>query len=105
MEKLYREFNKDDFEILAVSIDASGAGIVKPLVQKYNLSFPALLDPEGSIKPTYQVTGVPESFIIDQQGLIAKKIIGATDWNSPEVVRFFQNLIQKSSSKDKAPPG
>ena len=102
MEKLYREFNKDDFEILAVSIDASGAGIVKLFVKKYNLSFPALLDPEGSIKPTYQVTGVPESFIIDQQGVFAKKIIGAADWSSPGVFRFLRNLLQKTSAKNKA---
>ena len=102
MEKLYQEFNQDDFEILAVSIDALGAGVVKPFMQTYNLTFPALLDPEGTIKPAYQVTGVPESFIINQQGVLTKKIIGAADWSSPDVVRFFRDLIQKSSAKDKA---
>ena len=100
MEKLYQELDKEDFAILAVSIDALGAGVVKPFMQAYNLTFPALLDPEGTIKTTYQVTGVPESFIIDQQGVLIKKIIGAADWNSPDVVRFFRNLIQKSTAKD-----
>ena len=71
-------------------------------MQKYNLTFPALLDSSGTIKPTYQVTGVPESFIIDRQGILAKKIIGVADWNSPDVVRFFRNLFQKSSVIDKA---
>ena len=100
MEKLYQILDKDDFEILAISIDALGADDVKPFMQKYNLTFPVLLDPEGTIKPAYQVTGVPESFIINRQGVLAKKIIGAADWDSPEVVGFFRNLIQQSSGKD-----
>ena len=102
MEKLYQEFNQDDFEILAVSIDALGTEVVEPFMQKYNLTFPALLDPEGTIKPIYQVTGVPESLIIDRRGVLAKKIIGAAHWDLPEVVGFFRNLIQKSSGKDTA---
>jgi peroxiredoxin len=64
-------------------------------MQKYQLTFPALLDPQGSIKASYGATGIPESFIIDRQGLLVKKVIGAIDWSSPEVFRFFSNLIQQ----------
>jgi peroxiredoxin len=102
MEKLYQEFKDDNFEILAVSIDALGAEVVGPFMQKYNLTFPALLDSEGTIRQSYQVTGVPESFIIDQQGVLAKKIIGAADWSSPGVLSFFRNLLQNASAKNKA---
>jgi len=102
MEKLYQEFKDDNLEILAVSIDALGAKVVGPFMQKYNLTFPALLDPEGTIRQSYQVTGVPESFIIDQQGVLAKKIIGAADWSSPGVLSFFRNLLQNASAKNKA---
>ena len=102
MEKLYQEFKDDNLEILAVSIDALGAEVVGPFMQKYNLTFPALLDPEGTIRQSYQVTGVPESFIIDQQGVLAKKIIGAADWSSPGVLSFFRNLLQNASAKNKA---
>ena len=95
MQKLYQEFKDDDFEILAVSIDAPGAGVVAPFMQKYNLTFPALLDSEGTIRESYGATGIPESFIIDRRGILIKKIIGAADWSTPEVFRFFGNLLQK----------
>ena len=95
MERLYRILRGESFEILAVSIDASGAGAVAPFMKKYGLSFPALLDPEGTIQQLYDTTGVPESFIIDKKGIVVKKFIGATDWAAPEVVRFFRGLIQK----------
>ena len=94
METLYKEFKGENFEILAVSIDALGARAVAPFMKKYNLSFPALLDPEGTIKSLYQTPGVPESFIIDQQGIVVEKIIGPRNWAAPEVVRYFRDLLK-----------
>lgn len=94
MEALYKEFKGENFEILAISIDAMGAKAVAPFIKKYNLSFPALLDPEGTTKISYQTTGVPESFIINKQGIIVEKIIGPRNWVAPEVVRYLRDLIR-----------
>lgn len=98
MEKLYKEFKGQHFEILAVSIDEVGGEAVAPFMKKYKLTFPALLDPEGSIKALYGVTGIPETFIIDAAGMVIGKIIGPRDWDTPEVFRFFRKLIQQSRS-------
>lgn len=95
MEKLYQEFKGDDFEILAISIDTLGIKAVTPFMKKYKLTFPALIDTEGEIKTLYKATGIPESFIIDKEGILIKKIIGARNWASPQVFRFFRDLIQK----------
>jgi peroxiredoxin len=96
MEKLYQELNGENFEILAVSIDALGTKAVAPFMKKYNLSFPALMDPDGTIKTLYQTSGVPESFIVNQEGFLVQKIIGPRDWATPAVVGFFRDLLQAS---------
>ena len=96
MEKLYQTLKADGFEILAVSMDESGAPTVRPFMEKHQLNFPALTDTEGAIKSLYQTTGVPESFIIDKDGVIVEKVIGPRDWASPGAVRFFRNLIQRN---------
>jgi peroxiredoxin len=93
MEKLYQELGGDGFEILAVSIDESGAQDVLPFMKKHKLSFPALIDPEGTIKSLYKTTGVPESFVIDKDGTLLEIVIGPRDWSAPEVIRYFRNLI------------
>ncbi len=93
MEKLYQEMKGEDFEILAVSIDVQGAKIVIPFIEKYKLSFPALIDSGGRIKRLYQTTGVPETFIIDKEGIIVQKIIGPRDWSSADAFRYFRNLL------------
>lgn len=95
MEKLYRKLKGKNFEILAVSIDESGLKAVAPFMKKSSLTFPALIDSKGTIKTVYGITGIPESFIIDQQGILIKKIVGPVDWATPRIFRFFSDLIQK----------
>jgi peroxiredoxin len=98
MERLYRAMKGEAFEILAVSIDTSGAGAVDPFMKKHMLSFIALTDPKSSIKNLYQTTGVPESFIIDKKGVIVEKVLGPRDWSSPGAISLFRELVQKNDN-------
>jgi peroxiredoxin len=95
MEKLYQELQGEGFEILAVSIDESGAQDMLPFMKKHKLSFPALIDSKGTLKELYQTTGVPESFIIDKDGILVEKVIGPRNWAIPEAIGFFRNLIRR----------
>ena len=98
MERLYQKLKAEDFIILAVSIDASGAKAVSPFVRDYKLSFPVLLDTKGKIQSLFETTGIPESFIIDKEGVLVQKIIGPRDWDSPDTILFLRNLIQMPRS-------
>jgi cytochrome c biogenesis protein CcmG/thiol:disulfide interchange protein DsbE len=98
MEKLYNQFKGHQFEILAVSIDGEGSKVVAPFMERLNLTFLALLDKKGKIRNIYGVTGIPESFIIDKNGIIIKKVIGPLDWAKPDVSRFFEELLQTPRS-------
>jgi peroxiredoxin len=93
MQKLYDRFKGEHFEILAVSIDGDGHKAVAPFMLKMNLTFPALLDPKEKIRALYGIRGVPESFIIDRNGILVETVIGPLDWATPKVFRFFQELI------------
>ena len=94
MEKLHQTLKDEGFQILAVSIDEGGAKAVIPFMEKHRLHFTALADDRGTVKNLYQTTGVPESFIIDKDGIIAEKVIGPRDWASPGAIRSFRYLIQ-----------
>ncbi len=95
MQKLYQKLKGENFEILAVRVDSKGAKVVAPFIKKYKLTFPALIDSMGTIKRIYKTTGVPESYIIDKDGILAKKVIGPIDWSQPDVLRLFRDMIQK----------
>lgn len=98
MERLHRELGPQGLRIVAVSVDAApGAvaggqvgGDVAEFARQLGLTFTIWHDPSGQIQRTYRTTGVPESFIIDRNGVIQKKVIGATEWDSgshPELIR------------------
>jgi peroxiredoxin len=99
MEKLYRQMQGQAFEILAVSIDILGAKAVAPFMAELKLNFPALLDPQGDVGTLYSTTGVPETFIVDPDGIITAKIIGARNWATPEAVQVFKELVGKPAGE------
>lgn len=94
MQRLYDQLKGEDFEILAISIDALGKQVVEPFAKKHNLTFPILLDPTGKIKKLYRTTGIPESFIVDKNGVLVLKVIGPQEWDSEEALRFFRGLLK-----------
>lgn len=93
LERLYQKLKGKPFEIVAVSVDSEGLDNVQPFVKKLGLSFPILMNTNGSIRQTYGTTGVPESFIIDQEGKIVRKIIGPLDWDQDKFVDSILDLI------------
>ncbi len=95
MQMLYEKFRGDDFEILAVSIDAAGGKAVAPYMKKHSYTFPALLDTSGSIQLLYGTTGVPESFIIDKKGKVAFVEIGPGDWTDPKRQSLIRGLTEE----------
>ena len=104
MERLYRELEEEDFEIVAVSVDAPSGqfdavgnpgGDIGAFADSLSLTFPILHDPEGRIQRIYQTTGVPESFVVGRDGMIYRKLIGPTEWDRPEYVDFFRRLLEE----------
>ncbi|MFQ5617033.1 MAG: TlpA disulfide reductase family protein, partial [Anaerolineales bacterium] len=93
MQRLYDRFHNRGLEVLAISIDALGTQVVAPFMQKYRLTFPALLDPEGTIERLYHTSGVPESFIVDKRGRLVEKVVGPRDWTHPQVIALFERLL------------
>ena len=95
MERLWRAFESTDFRVVAVSIDLEDSTVVTAFVKELGLSFDILHDQPGDIQRIYQTTGVPESFVIDRQGMIVKKVIGATQWNAPVNQILIRRLLDE----------
>ncbi len=96
MEVLYKNFEKDGLVILAVSIDrVTTKKDIPPFVKGLNLTFPVLVDSWGQTDKKYKLMGVPETYIIDQQGILREKIIGPRDWtvlaNLETISRLLKN--------------
>ncbi|MDD2500878.1 MAG: TlpA disulfide reductase family protein [Geobacter sp.] len=82
------------FQMVCVSVDEGGKKAVEEFFKNSGFSLPAYTDPSGQVAKTYGITGVPETFVIDKNGVIVKKVIGGLDWNSPEVLSFLEGLMK-----------
>ena len=103
MQRLYRQLQPDGLKIVAVSIDAApgkldldgrAGGDVAAFARSFGLSFDIWREPSGAIGRDYRTTGVPESFLVDRDGRIVKKVIGATEWDDPAVVELVRRLLR-----------
>lgn len=83
MQRLYDSLGPRGFRIAAVSIDQQGPEVVRAFANDLKLSFDILQDRSSKIQQAYQTTGVPESFLLDDRGVIMKRVIGAHEWDSP----------------------
>jgi cytochrome c biogenesis protein CcmG/thiol:disulfide interchange protein DsbE len=104
MERLYRRAGPQGLKIVAVSIDAApnvvndtghAGGDVGAFVREYGITFPVWLNPEGDLQQMYRTTGVPESFVIDRDGVIVKKVIGATEWDTADKLELVDRLLKE----------
>ncbi len=93
MQALYNKMDKSKFEIVAVSIDTGSASDVQAFVDKFGLTFTVLRDKKGRIKEKYKTTGVPETFILDQNGVVAEKVNGPRDWARESNMYTILDLI------------
>jgi len=93
IEKLWRELGPKGLRILAISIDDGNPADVQSFVKELGISFEILQDRSGDIQRVYQTTGVPESFLLDKNGVIVKKVIGEHPWGSSSNQRIIADLL------------
>lgn len=94
MMKLNTTMAGQPFQMVAVSIDEGGVPAIEAFFKESGFSLPTYTDPDGKAAKAYGVTGVPETFIIDKNGKMVKKVIGGMAWDSPQAVSFLQDLMK-----------
>jgi peroxiredoxin len=93
MQKLYDGLSGKGLRIAAVSIDEADPTDVRNFAKDLGLTFDVLQDRSTAIQQAYQTTGVPESFLLDKDGVIVKRVIGAHDWNSSVNRALVEQLL------------
>jgi hypothetical protein len=49
-------------------------------------------DPDQKTSSLYGSFKWPETYIIDRNGIVRRKFIGAVEWSQPEIVDFLSKL-------------
>ena len=92
LQKLYERYRDQDFQVLAVNIEESAAKVTKYL-RAHGLTYGSYLDPRGQLARRLGVWSIPNTLIMDSQGIALGRVVGARDWDSPDGHKLLELLL------------
>jgi cytochrome c biogenesis protein CcmG/thiol:disulfide interchange protein DsbE len=92
LNRLQEQISPKGGVVLAISEDDDKAAYEK-FIQDNHVNFPTYRDPTKKIKESYGTVMIPEVYLIDRDGRIARKIVGPQDWQSPEIMGSIDVLL------------
>jgi len=94
IQALNRQFQKaSDFVVLAVSEDSRPASVAQ-YVKDNRFDFHVLLDPRNVVGEAYDVSGLPESFVIGRDGRIVAHHVGPYNWANQDILAALGDLLR-----------
>ena len=77
--------------VVGVSIDVDG-NAYHSFLKEHGVNFLTVRDPQQKVAELYGTSGWPESYIIDRQGILRRKIVGPIDWTQPDIIQLLGKL-------------
>ena len=95
VDQLYREKQSSkNFVMLTILYKDSPSNAVD-LMKANGYSFPVYADVGENSARAFGVTGVPETYIIDKNGTLRKRVIGPAEWTAPEEKALIDALLKE----------
>ncbi len=81
----------DRVTVLAVSVDVDGNAF-RDFVAKRKVDLLAVRDADQKSNSLYGTYKFPETYVIDREGKIRRKFIGAVNWTDPDIEKYLAGL-------------
>jgi peroxiredoxin len=100
LNRLQKHLETRNGLILGVAADEDPAAFQK-FLHDQNILYPTYRDPatnenRSPIALSYGTSMVPETYVIDRHGRIVRKIVGPQEWDSPEMLAYFDYVLGQS---------
>ena len=89
--EMQRRMKAKGVTVVAVSIDVD-ENAYRQFLKQHGVDLLTVRDPAQKTPALYGTHGWPETFIIDRNGVMRRKFIGAVDWTEPEITDFLSKL-------------
>ena len=99
LEQMQADLKDKGVVVVGVSVDDSADDYHK-FLKDHNVNFVTVRDPgtqsangvNAAVSSMYGTYKFPETYIIDRNGIIRRKVIGVVNWNQQEMVEFLTRL-------------
>jgi cytochrome c biogenesis protein CcmG, thiol:disulfide interchange protein DsbE len=89
--EMQRRLKAKGVTVLAVSVDVDD-NAYRQFVRNHNVTLMTVRDPDQKSPALYGTHLFPETYVIDRNGVMRRKFIGAVDWTEPEITDFLSKL-------------
>lgn len=83
--------------LLAVCVDDQPPARIRAFLRSWGAEVPVYLDPGGSLAKQYGTFRFPETYVLDPEGKLCSKVIGAGEWKISEWARILHTCAAKPS--------
>jgi len=106
IEAIHREFSPKGLTVVGISIDGPrNHAKVRPFVARLGLTYPIVVDADGSLQQRFQVRAVPTAVLIDTSGVIVRTNQGYRPGDEDALRDAIRALISDTSGAAGAGPG
>ena len=78
-----------------MTIDGERKRAAQKVINQNKITLPVLLLLKEKTMDQYGVTGwMPQTFLVDQEGMLVGKMVGQRDWGAPEVWSCLKELFE-----------
>ncbi len=91
MIEMQQKLKNRGVTVLAVSVDVDQKAYER-FLKDYRVDLLTARDPDQKSNLMYGTSQFPETYVIDRQGVIRRKFIGAVNWTAPEIVNYLGSM-------------
>ncbi|KPK29764.1 MAG: hypothetical protein AMK70_15295 [Nitrospira bacterium SG8_35_1] len=91
-EVLYKKMQGKPFQMLGMLFRDDPANLPS-YKREQPVSPPTLISFNNESAKMFGITGVPETFIIDKEGIIREKLVGPKNWDSDEMMAILEKYL------------
>ena len=89
--EMQRRMKAKGVTVVAVSMDVDQSAY-RQFLKDHNVNLLTVRDPGQKSNNLYGTFKFPETYVIDRNGVMRRKFIGAVDWTEPEITDFLSKL-------------
>jgi len=89
--EMQRRMKAKGIMVVAVSVDVD-QGAYLQFLKEHNVNLLTVRDAGQKSNALYGTFKFPETYIIDRNGVMRRKFIGAVDWTAPDITEFLARL-------------
>jgi cytochrome c biogenesis protein CcmG/thiol:disulfide interchange protein DsbE len=93
LQALQNQYAANGLKVIGVSVDEGETSAVKTFVTEQKITYPVAVDPEGRIANLLQTTVLPTSLLLDRNGKIVWRQIGAIMPNDTKLKAAVEKAV------------